>query len=607
MKDITMRRCIRHIRHIAITLLLAGQAPARATDPVEDLRLALRTTFPATGSEAEQKYQLDYRRKLLEKRIQALGIGDLRRALLLQEWRDLDRRDPDRAFNVADLDRALRDQVVDRLVDSLRELLHSDNPTVRLAAIAQIRELGVSVRGRDQGFLGQKLAPDLVKLFDDPDPLIRSAASQAFGFIVPEPKLVPELAKVLRDREASVRVAGAQALAELVRTIQPLMKSRGVSSIDEINKAQAAELGAVATATAQQGLNLEPLAARDASLEAIRLAAILLRDLILESTPQDFPPPDRRLTQEERLDIARYRQIVEDERADVMPLARALGQAIPDVANRLSAARDRNRDLAIRTLAEISLARLRMLRKAQSVPRPPAEKRGDVALPRGAILRVSAQAPADPLDDDPLRPGLVGAIPAVSRSLADPDVSVRRIAVNILETLSHAPEIPQAVPAITRALADPDVFVRWSAARLLGRIGPVNADATVPALARLLTDGDLDVQMATATALARLGPSAAAAVPTLARQVSRGDPENRVEMIQALQAIGVVTPEVVQALAAALGNDDPRVREASASALRTFGPAARAAIPELEKILNDPNETVRAAVSDALLAVSVGK
>ena len=385
------------------------------------------------------------------------------------------------------------------------------------------------------------------------------------------------------------------------------MKSKGGSSIEDISKPQAARLGAAATTTARQGLNLEPPAARDASLEAIQLAAILIRDLILESPPQDYPPPDRRPTQDELQEIALNRKIIEEERADAMPLIRALAEATPDVVNRLSAARERNRDLAIRTLAEISLARLRLLRKAQSVPRLPAEKKGDVALPQEAILRVSAQAPADPLDDDLLRAGLVGAIPALLRTLSDPDVTVRRIAVNILETLSHDPEIPKAVPSITRALADPDVFVRWSSARLLGRIGPVNVEATVPALAKLLTDGDLDVQMATATALARLGPSADAAVPALARQVSRGDTENRVEMIQALQAIGVVTADVVTALAAALDNDDPRVREAAAMALRSFGPAARAAIPQLEKILNDPNDTVRQAVSDALLAVSAGK
>lgn len=608
-----MRRCIRQLRQglPIVAILLLVQA-ARAADAVEDLRQALRTPFPPTASEKELDYQLKYRRELLEKRVKALGIGDLRRALSLQEWRD-----QDRDLALRDLDRSLRDELVGRLQKSLQELLQAKDPAARRAAITQIGALGVTVRGSGDAPLARALAPDLVRLFDDPAPIIRIEAVQAFSLIDPDQKLVLEAGKLLNDRVPAVRLAAAEALANVVRTLEPLIKSRGTTGI-EVSRAEAAMLARAAALASRGGVGQDSPAVRQASLDAIYRSAILLRELVLDPTRQDFPPADRKPTEDERTEIERYRRIVEDERADVMPLAKGLEELTPVVIGALNDPQTPNRLLAAHALEEIGVARLRLLRKAQSVPRlaqpkeeeKKEEKKEDKKDIGGAARRptaaqfVSFQAQADALDLDPLRAGLVAGIPAIAASLSDPSVDVRRTLVNVLETLSRDPEISSALPAITRALADRDVFVRWSSARLIGRIGPVQAEATVPALARLLTDGDLDVQMAAATALGRLGAKASPAVANLSQQVSQGDPENRVSMIHALQAIAAPTDGAVAALAAALSDVDPRVREASASALRSFGPAAKAAIPQLEQTLNDPNDDVRKAVSDALLAVT---
>src|SRR5437016_825410 len=74
---------------LAVFLLLAGTARADRfpTDPVEDLRQALKYDRTAPI----QKEVLDFRRKILTKKIapDALRtIGDMGRALLLQDWRD---------------------------------------------------------------------------------------------------------------------------------------------------------------------------------------------------------------------------------------------------------------------------------------------------------------------------------------------------------------------------------------------------------------------------------------------------------------------------------------------------------------------------------------
>src|SRR5438128_1717523 len=113
---------MRHIRHlgkigtmvVALAALPALRAAPYGPDPVEDFRQALKTPVRDPMNQEE----IRFRRAQLEKRMKALTIGDLRRALALQEWRD---QDPDE--NVIGVDRPIREALVKRLSETLRRVL----------------------------------------------------------------------------------------------------------------------------------------------------------------------------------------------------------------------------------------------------------------------------------------------------------------------------------------------------------------------------------------------------------------------------------------------------------------------------------------------------
>ena len=187
----------------------------------------------------------------------------------------------------------------------------------------------------------------------------------------------------------------------------------------------------------------------------------------------------------------------------------------------------------------------------------------------------------------------------VIASLSDPDVRVRRAAVDLLETLDR--EAAPAAGKLVQALADPDRFVRWSAARVLGKLAPAEPTMVVPGLTRLLNETDLDVRISAAQSIAQYGPAAKLAVPALTSKVTVGDPESRVAAIHALQSIGKDSEMAIPAVTLALGHGDLRVRMAAAEFLGQLGPMARSAVGALRVAMLDEKLEVRSAAGDALL------
>jgi len=595
-------------------MLLGSLLPvgAAAADPIEDLRQALRIPI----RDSTNKEELQARKALLEKRASLLTIGDLRRALLLTEWRDEDRDEA-----IAAIDRDVKRQVATRLIDSLKGLMERGNTPARLAAIIQVGEMGVVVRTAGGGGLARELTPELIAQMKSGEPMLRESAARALGRINADPKpAAAALGQLLKDGNVGERRAAGDGLNWMLRTVvQATKQVKDVQAVAMPREEQAA----IATAVVPQagrGLEDADYRVRRYCIESIQLAALILSDL----TPDPSGPPflliGRKPTKMELEEIERYREDVEAERKLQLPLARALAAQSAGLGRRLSDSDAELRFLAAQALEEMGMARLRMLRKVNSVPplpapdKPEKDSRRPSAPGKPAILLTSAERVAlvqdkdkgpDSLTEDPFKPGLVADAALLAARLGDPNERVRIAAVDALELLGS--DAAGVVPQLVRGLSDRSPFVRWATVRTLGRIGPVDTERTVPLIAELLCDHDLDVRLAAAYTLGSYGDKSAPAVAQLAKAVVSGDAEQRIAAMKALQSIGKDAAPAVPALAQALGFADERVRRAAPPVLGLLGAAARSAIPALQQALFDSDPLVRQAASDALLSITAGK
>lgn len=564
---------------LAAALWVPSTAPSQRlpADPVDEMRQALRVGV----RDPLNKDELDFRRANLEKRAKALRtLSDLRRALGLQEWRD-----EDRDAGIRDIDRPIREEIAQRLAKGLRAILaQSATPTLQLAAIGMIGEMGTGVRGvgTRAGF-AREFGPDLAQLVVGNNPVISAAAARALGKINPEPG---PAAKALGSRFSvnilEERRAAAEGLVSMIKGVSQLAKGRSTTGV-EASAVEVVQAGAAAVPAAGLGIDDPDPEVRRACLEAIMAAGIALADLITDPrSRQEFPPEGRNLSDDERKDIETYKAQVTEERAERLPLAQALADQAPAVGAAVKDAHWAVRIMAAHALEEMGNAQQRLLRRATSVPRIPGEKEPDV------------------YGQDPFRKGLSQAVPNLAAQLKDPNPRVRLAAVDALELMSA--EMAPAVPALVQAMSDRVPFVRWAAARAIAKLAPIDVDEAVPALTRLLCDPDLDVRILGASVtLERFGPAAAASVPTLIKGVNTGDPDNRIAVMKTLVGIGEAAKPAIPALAQALSHDDVRVRRQAAESLIKFGAAAKPAEAALRRALYDSDPDVRRAAADALL------
>jgi HEAT repeat protein len=537
-------------------------------DPVEELRLALRTTSRDPAA----------REKLLTRRVEALrSLTDLRRALQLQEWRD---EDPDDRIKAIDV--PLREAIVRRFEQGVREALKAD-PTTQKAVARMLAEMGLSIRGTQlKTGLARIFAPDLANLIKQGDPGAREAAARALGQIHADPEVaVPALAGLLRSDLPADRVAATDGLLGMMRTVTgSASRSRSPGGGVEIAPADMVSVGRAIVPVAAAALG-------DPDVRVRRLAAATLEETTkgLEKLVPETRSEEQLGTQEDT------RRQVEEERATLLPLMSALKDHAPALARAMGDADVHIRRSLNRAAEDMGVARVRLLRRAANI----AEADGSTEpAPRDKV-------PAVKLPEDPLLDALRVTRPALTAGVSDPDLRAKLSAIDALETIGQ--EARPAAPALVRALVDPNRFVRWAAARVVGRIGPVPEVDAVPALTRLLDDTDLDLRRGAAVALGRYGPVARAAVPTLIDALGATDAEMRIAAIRSLEGIGTDSSPAIPSLSRLLADRDARVRQTAAEALGKFGPTADGAVPFLRAALNDENAAVRQAASDALLNI----
>jgi HEAT repeat protein len=621
-----MMRVVADLRRWLVRWVVAGMLVAGACalpgawaqrfppDPVQQLRLALQAPV-LDPSNAEE---LALRRETVQKRIAAIrSLGDLRRALALDVWKDEDR-------DIGPIEAPLRGELQRRLTQGLRAILTRGDPTSQLAAVTMISEMSVNIRetatieqvGKDKVVhansipYARSFTDDLIRLLKGNNGALAAAAARALGRINPPAGSAADaLGGLLTTGAPAERLAAAEALTGMVRTVASLAKGRSPYGV-LAGRDEVLETGTAVVPVAARGVRDPDAAVRRSSIEVIQTTAGALTETVGTPRPAADLPEPRKFSPTEGLKLPAGRDIISADPTTIRPLAQALANAAPIVAGALNDSDVLVRIQAARALQAIGFVRLRMQRRASPAPG------GLGALPNpgladGSVVLVGfADEAPKAKEPEPLSGALAADVLLLAARLKDPDVRVRLAVLDALEVIPD--ELAPAAPALIRALSDPDRFVRWAAARTLGKAAavaeldtpPMASRTAVPGLICLLGDADLDVRVLGAMyALQRYGPYASPAVTALAAAVNRGDAESRIGAINTLLAIGFGAAPAVPAIAEALSYTDARVRRVAAEALGKFGPDARSAVPTLQRALYDADDEVRRLAADSLLDI----
>jgi HEAT repeat protein len=127
------------------------------------------------------------------------------------------------------------------------------------------------------------------------------------------------------------------------------------------------------------------------------------------------------------------------------------------------------------------------------------------------------------------------AVVGLGKLLADPDDNVRLAASATLEAMG--PEAKEAMPSLIQAIGSGDAETRVAAIYILAGIGAENVAGAVPALIGALSAEDARVRRAAADMLGRLGPIAAQAVPALQKSLEDDDQDVRINAGEAILSI----------------------------------------------------------------------
>lgn len=541
---------------ICLTHLLAQKPPSAA---LEQLRHTLKA--PARDL-TERRNTIRYWGDQLQ------SLGDLRKALAFQEWRD---QDSDTRLAVVDAEQ--RALLLQRLEDSARTVLRQGAPADCLAVVNLLAEMGATLRSpRGRTGVAHDFGPDLTALVQQRPSPVREAALRALGRINADPRLAgPVFAQTLTIEDPALRTAASNALLEAMRTVVELPPpGRGTTGVDA-NRMEVAAAAAAYIRAAVAGLRCRDDVVRTHAIETIHLAVQALREQVKQLSPP-----------ENAEELTYFREQVVQERAELAPALVVLREQSVVLAAALSDDQADVRMHARQTLEEMARVRKLLQRRYNSLN----------------VGQVMVQASGDSIGDDPLAQGILATVPTLLAGMADPDVRVRRTAVEFLETLE--PRAPAVTAALTRALQDKDRSVRWTAARTLGKLKPPDAATAVPELSRLLTDPDIDLAKAVAIALEHLGPIAHEATPALLQAAEARDAEMRLAALRALATTAPGAPLVSQRLQVALTDEDARVRQQAAEILGQGGLVGAETLTALRGLLNDPAAEVRKAASDAL-------
>jgi HEAT repeat protein len=204
-------------------------------------------------------------------------------------------------------------------------------------------------------------------------------------------------------------------------------------------------------------------------------------------------------------------------------------------------------------------------------------------------------------DSEMGRDQAAAAVPALRRSLDDPDWDVRAHAAEALGIIGADPQT--TVPALIQHLRDKDEDVRERIVEALGRIGR-EPQSAVPVLISALTDDSGSIRSLAAGALANFGKDAQPAVPTLITLLQDVHYDHRADVARTLGVIGLAAEQSIPALLQALHDSDHFVAATAATALAQMGrnqtQVAAVAARLIGEELGERSDWVRAQAAIAL-------
>ncbi|MFO0877122.1 MAG: HEAT repeat domain-containing protein [Gemmataceae bacterium] len=188
------------------------------------------------------------------------------------------------------------------------------------------------------------------------------------------------------------------------------------------------------------------------------------------------------------------------------------------------------------------------------------------------------------------------ALPALQAALEDRRNGVPQAALSLLSRLG--PAARPVLGRVTRQLASPDPTLRRLAAQVLATLGPAGRDA-IPSLEKILNDSDAEVRLEVVRALARLGREKGVAA-TLAGLLN--EPPTSVTTAALSQAGDMVgqVKTLEKPVRTLLGASQPEIRLSAAEALFRLTGAAEPGLKVIERSLRSTTQDERLLAIAAL-------
>jgi len=366
---------------------------------------------------------------------------------------------------------------------------------------AEVRSLGLQAVAR-LGALGRGLAPQVLPLLEDAEPVIRKFAIATTATLDAKGReaAVPLLAKRLKDDSASVRISAVNALADFGPLAAGAAGDLAAASADEDSDVRQTAIAALAelgpAGIAAKATLLSTVGDSKAS-DDLRSGALAAQVAIAPAAPETSAALLKLLDEKSG-----------ELRESAAHFAPRLKAASPAIIAKLAALAKGDPNTAVRTRATQALAEV--------VPVPTSIGDQLAALAKSPILELAQWAKIAQARSEN-RPADVTRI--IRDGLQGPP-GERLASVEALGKLISATATD--FPGVDRLTRTKEAKPRQQAAEALGRFEK-NASLAIPRLVELLQDRDEDVQFAAIRSLERFQAKDAATAVAPLKLKARGD------------------------------------------------------------------------------------